>query len=86
MAKEKSNEPEVRDLSVQFEDKSVIEITMTEGDRLILQVEHPIPQVVVARLHDVVNRWLAGMEPLLILDPGVKLAVVRTLKNVKARR
>lgn len=73
---------DTQNLKVQFsEDNRIIEISMTEGDRIILQTEHRLPSVVIARLRSTAEDWLLGNIPVLILDSGLNLAVVRTCPN-----
>jgi hypothetical protein len=73
-----------RNLEVQFHDGKVVEVEMGDGDRIILQVDHALSDQMRHRLLDIVNTWLNDPSPVLILDAGVKIAVVRALNYVKS--
>ena len=73
---------DTQNLKVQFsKDKRIIEISMAEGDRIILQTEQRLPSSVITRLRSTAEDWLSGNVPVLILDAGLNLAVVRTCPN-----
>jgi hypothetical protein len=71
-----------QDLSIRFSDNErVIEISMTEGDRIVLQTDHLLSAVTCEKIHKILKNWLSGKQPVLILDQGIKLAVIRVCQN-----
>jgi|WetSurMetagenome_2_1015567.scaffolds.fasta_scaffold01185_9 hypothetical protein len=73
-----------QDLVVQFKDGQVIEVTMHKGDRLILQTDHVLSERMKQRIFNHIKSWLHSEVPVLIIESGIKLAVVRTLNYVES--
>ncbi len=55
-----------------------IEVKISEGDRLILHTEQTLSNQTCEKIHRMLSRWLEGSDPILILDAGFKLTIVRT--------